>query len=159
DPGVSMNGPDEDRVRLPGKVDVILEVPAASHQPDVLEPLDALSDPELPHEPSLLVSVLPCEHVSAVGGLGSPGAGVSAPSRTASWATGTPALNRSTSRSGSYSTPIGLSSNAGVFSQSCPSLAVAKLSIWSSTRFPSGSREYIEVVGPWLTQRLPRLVR
>ena len=36
-------------MRLAGEVDVVVEAPLAAQEPDVLESLDRLSDPELPH--------------------------------------------------------------------------------------------------------------
>src|SRR5437588_10738158 len=61
-------------------------------------------------------------------------------SRLTSSATGTPLRNLFTSSSGSNSTPIGFWSNAVECIQAWPSSAVAKLSICSSMRLPSGSR-------------------
>ena len=39
----------DDRVRLPGKIDVVVKATLALDEADVLEPLDRLPDPELPH--------------------------------------------------------------------------------------------------------------
>jgi hypothetical protein len=40
----------DDRVRLAGQVDVVVEAPLAAHEASILEPLDRLADTELPHE-------------------------------------------------------------------------------------------------------------
>jgi len=43
------------RVRLARQVDVVVKPPLAAQEADVLEPLDGLADPELPHPPRLPV--------------------------------------------------------------------------------------------------------
>ncbi len=49
DPRVGVHRAHDDGVGLAGKVHVRVEAALAAQEPDVLEPLDPLSDPELPH--------------------------------------------------------------------------------------------------------------